>query len=332
MRRRLPLALTVTLCAALTGCDPALSVLDPRGPGAERINGLWWLLFWLGTAVFVAVLALLFVAHRRGTRPDNDAEPPWGDIRFILGAGAVIPTVILLIVMIPTFQIGAELSRIPDDADPVIHVIGHQFWWEVRYDALGVTTANEIHIPAGRPVQIRLNTRDVIHSFWIPELGGKLDMIPGRENRTWIQANEPGVYRGFCAEFCGIQHARMELLVVAQTEEEFAAWVAHQATPAAPPADPLAERGLDVFFQADCHLCHAVRGVVEPEAVGSPGPDLTHFGSRLTIGSAIMENNRGNLGGWLLNPQQRKPGNRMPRTFLDPESLFALIAYMESLQ
>jgi cytochrome c oxidase subunit II len=332
VRRGLSPFVVAVAALTLTACDPALSMLDTRGTGAERINILWWLMFWLGTAVFVAVMILLLLAHRAGSRHETRSEAPLGDIRFILIAGAAIPMVILMIVMIPTFQIGTELSRIPERADPVIEVIGHQFWWEIRYPDHGVITANEIHVPAGRAVEIILNTRDVIHSFWIPEVGGKLDMIPGRENRTWIEAHEPGVYRGFCAEFCGIQHARMELLLVAQTEAEFAAWIRTQQQVATLPEDPLAQRGLEVYFQADCHLCHAIRGVVEPTQVGSPGPDLTHFATRLTLGSAIMENNRGNLGGWLLNPQQRKPGNRMPRTFIDPESLHALLAYMETLR
>jgi cytochrome c oxidase subunit II len=317
---------------ALAGCEPDHSILNPQGPYATRIDELWWLLFWAGTIVFVIVMALLLYAHLPHRRRDEEGAVPGGDNRFIVVGGAIIPTVVILLVMIPTFQVGAELAPIPEGADPVIEIVGHQFWWEIRYPELGVVTANEVHIPVGRPVELILNTRDVIHAFWIPELAGKLDMIPGRENRTWIQADRAGVFRGACAEYCGIQHARMALILIAQEPAEFDAWVARQRQPAPEPQDPLALLGRDVYFRADCHLCHAVRGLVEPTTVGSPGPDLTHFASRLTLGSGIVENNRGNLGGWLLNPQHLKPGNRMPPTFLDPQSLLALITYMETLR
>jgi cytochrome c oxidase subunit II len=317
---------------ALAGCEPDHSILNPQGPYATRIDELWWLLFWAGTIVFVIVMALLLYAHLPHRRRDEEGAVPGGDNRFIVVGGAIIPTVVILLVMIPTFQVGAELAPIPEGADPVIEIVGHQFWWEVRYPEYGVVTANEIHIPAGRPVELRLLTRDVIHSFWIPELAGKLDMIPGRENRTWLQADEPGVYRGPCAEYCGIQHTRMEVLVIAQPEADFSEWLAHQAREAIAPTTDVERLGQEVYFQADCHLCHAIRGVAEPTQAGSPGPDLTHLASRLTLGSAIMENNRGNLGGWILDPQQAKPGNRMPPTFLDPASLHALIAYLESLR
>jgi cytochrome c oxidase subunit II len=328
----LRIAVPAGFIAAMTGCDPIHSILVPAGPYAERITFLWWLMFSLGTAVFLAVLALLGYAHHPGRRRGPDGSVPMGDLRFIVVAGAIVPALVVFVVMIPTFRIGAELARIPDGAHPLIEIVGHQFWWEVRYPEYGVVTANEIHIPAGRPVELRLLTRDVIHSFWIPELAGKLDMIPGRENRTWLQADEPGVYRGPCAEYCGIQHTRMEVLVIAQPEADFSEWLAHQAREAIEPTTDVERLGQEVYFQADCHLCHAIRGVAEPTQAGSPGPDLTHLASRLTLGSAIMENNRGNLGGWILDPQQAKPGNRMPPTFLDPASLHALIAYLESLR
>ena len=210
---------------------------------------------------------------------------------------------------------------------------GYQWWWDVRYeDSLPIRrlrTANEIHIPVGRPVRLLLESGDVNHSFWVPRLQGKLDLIPGQTNTLWLQADEPGVYQGQCAEYCGEQHAHMGLLVVAQPPDEFARWYEGQLAGAAEPTDSLRRRGQEVFTGSGCALCHAVRGT---GAMAAVGPDLTHLASRRTLGAGMVPNTRGYLGGWIVNPQAIKPGNRMPAMPLSGPELQALLAYLEGLQ
>jgi cytochrome c oxidase subunit 2 len=199
----------------------------------------------------------------------------------------------------------------------------------VRYPASGFVTANEIHIPVGQPVRFELASEDVVHNLWVPELLGKFDLIPGKTNVTWIQADQPGEYMGLCAEYCGIQHARMRFVVIAVPPEQFAAWLDGQRQPAAAPTDSPQLRGQQVFLAADCGTCHTIAGTNIAERVG---PDLTHLASRRTLGAGSLANNRGNLAGWLLNPQSIKPGNKMPPTALSGEDLQALLAYLESLK
>jgi cytochrome c oxidase subunit 2 len=199
----------------------------------------------------------------------------------------------------------------------------------VRYPEGGIVSANEIHVPVGRPVRLNLTSRDVIHSFWVPQLTVKTDLIPGHTNTTWIQATRPGTYRGQCAEYCGLQHAKMAILVVADPPGTFARWLATEQQPAAAAADPLAARGRLALERNSCAACHTVRGTA---ATGTVGPDLTHFGGRRTIGAGALANTRGNLGGWIVNSQTVKPGNKMPPQPLTSEELQDLLAYLESLR
>jgi cytochrome c oxidase subunit II len=203
------------------------------------------------------------------------------------------------------------------------------WWWEVRYPEQSIIIANEIHIPAGEPVKLELASVDVIHSFWVPQLHGKRDMIPGIENVFTIQADEPGVYRGQCGEYCGTQHANMAFHVVAHPRDEFDAWRAERTKPRTEPATAEERRGFEVFMNAGCAQCHAVRGT---QAKGNVGPDLTHLGSRRTIGAALLPNTRGNLAGWIADPQAIKPGVKMPRSYLPADDLLDLVTYLESLQ
>jgi cytochrome c oxidase subunit 2 len=305
------------------------SVVDPQGPAAAHIANLWWILLAAGTVIFVLVMVLLLVGLLRRRQDRNTlAAPPSGGRMIVLG-GIVMPVVVLSGVLALTVNTLLALSAPAKADDYVVEVIGHQFWWEVRYPQHTVLTANEIHIPAGRPVRVHLAAQDVIHSFWVPQLHGKLDMIPGQTNSFWLQADNPGEYKGLCAEFCGTQHAKMLFLVIAQPEDEFQAWLTHQRRPAAVPLEPLAQRGLEVFLSAGCIECHAVRGT---DASGNLGPDLTHVASRRTLGAAIMPNNAGNLSGWIADPQHIKPGNLMPDSPLTGEELQALLAYMQTLQ
>src|SRR5690606_36504523 len=216
-----------------------------------------------------------------------------------------------------------------DDA-LTIDVIGHQWWWEVRYrgeraDQL-VITANEVHVPVGERVRFVVRSSDVIHSLWMPNFGGKIDLMPDRENTLWIEATEPGVFRGRCAEFCGMRHGKMAFMMIAHGPEEFAAWLERGRTAAPPPADELARRGHDAFMTGTCATCHRIRGT---SAFGGFGPNLTHIGSRRTIAAGSAPNTRATLTAWLVDPQQLKPGAHMPATDLQAETLHALVHYLE---
>lgn len=319
-------------CASPTVREPAIpSALDPQGPAAANIEGLWWIMFWLGAAVFVAVTALLLLIvfiHRRQEQLDPDLQAP--DHRsWVWWGGAIIPFLILATVLFFTLRSHIALANPPTEPVAVIEVVGWRWWWEVRYPDQQIVTANEIHIPVGEPVLLRLTAGDVIHSFWVPELHGKMDMIPGKTNTLWLQADEPGVYRGICAEFCGMQHAKMHYMVVAQSADDYAAWLEEQRQPAAEPDSAALQQGQQLFFQADCAFCHAISGTA---ANGRIGPDLTHVASRQTLAAGTLPNNRGSMGGWITNPQHIKPGNLMPPTRLNSEELQLLLDYLASLQ
>lgn len=303
------------------------SVLDPKGPSAERIADLSWFLIGLGTAVFVVVMALVIVSVFRGRRTGGEEPEVPGGTGFIIG-GIVFSVVVLTVVLAGTLW---ALSALADD-DPgalSIHVVGHQFWWEIRYPDQDVITANELHIPVGEPVRVTLTADDVIHSFWVPELAGKTDLLPNKTNVLTLQADQPGIYRGQCAEFCGIQHAFMAFHVVAEEPEQFAAWLDLQTQPAVEPSSDIVRRGQDVFLGSACVYCHRVEGT---NAQAMVGPDLTHLASRDYIAAGTLENNRGNLAGWILDPQAIKPGNLMPGVDLPPEDFQALLTYLESLE
>jgi cytochrome c oxidase subunit 2 len=229
--------------------------------------------------------------------------------------------------------LGAIVPTRGDRGDLVVEVTGRLWWWHVRYldptPSNVFATANEIRVPVGRRVEVRLTSDDVIHSFWVPSLQGKLDLIPGKRTVTWIRADEPGVYRGQCAEYCGLQHAKMAFTVVAMPPAEFASWLANQRRPAAEPRDEDTRRGQAVFLNSGCALCHTIRGT--PTA-GVTGPDLTHVASRLTLAAGTIPNTKGHLGGWVANPQGIKPGALMPRLDLPAPDFHALLHYLMSLR
>ena len=304
------------------------SVLEPVGPEAAQIAGLTWFmlalggLLWLATVVFL-VLALRHRAHRAPRASDRGAKI------FIAVWGVVVPVVVLPGVFAYSLVVGVDISRpAPPDA-LTIEVVGHQFWWEVHYPDADVVTANEIHVPVGRPVRLELTSEDVIHSLWIPPVAGKTDLLPGRVNLMDFQVDEPGTYLGECAEFCGIQHARMQFVLVAQTEDEFQESLLTMQRGTAEPDTALEEAGRDVFLAAGCGRCHRIEDVSEGAGFA---PDLTHLASRETIAAGMLENTRGNLAGWILDPQGLKSGVRMPPNNLDGEELQALLAYLESLE
>jgi cytochrome c oxidase subunit 2 len=322
--------LALPLLTALSGCQGVQSALDPAADDAGRLALLSWVLFGGGTAIFVLVMALVLVAVY---------APPerrrWlGSSRAIVIGGFVFPTVTLTALLI----FGLSMMRANNasgEADPLrIEVIGEQYWWRVNYLDDGpdpaFVTANEIHVPVGRRVQILLKSADVIHSFWIPNFAGKVDMIPGHTNSLHFTAEREGVYRGQCTEFCGDQHALMVFDVVASDPAGFAGWRARQAQAAQAPATPFLAKGQELFTRSGCGNCHTVRGT---PAEGVLGPDLTHVGSRRSIGAGVFPNNAGTLGGWIANTQHLKGGARMPSYgSFTGEELRAVAEYMESLK
>jgi cytochrome c oxidase subunit 2 len=325
---------------------PTTSVHDPRGIVAAETASLGVVMFALAGVVFALVLLLLLIAvfrARGGEQWLQHASEPqlregWlarlGSTTFIVAGGVVMPLVILAPVLVMTFRSMAALAE-PDSRQPgevKIEVTAHQYWWEVHYPDSGFETANEIHVPVGTPVQLTLHSSDVIHSFWVPQLFGKRDLTPGRATTTWFQADEAGVFRGECAELCGIQHARMYFLVIAEPQEDFAAWLDSQKQPASTPQDQAVQRGAGVFAREGCIECHAIRySSSGPPTGGQIAPDLTHVGGRRTLASAIMANTQENMLSWIGDPQALKPGNAMPTRPMDAESLRALAAYLSSL-
>lgn len=313
----------------LGGCEGPQSTLSPAGRGAEEITRLFWWLVAGGATVWLIVLGLAVYAIRVRRKKHDRRQAAI----FIIGGGAIIPTLILAGYL--TFA----LAMLPDILEPApegsvrIAVSGEQWWWRVHYytdDGREVALANEIRMPVDEPVQFFLESPDVIHSFWIPSIGGKMDMIPGRINRLKLEATRTGTFRGACAEYCGTSHALMSFYAVVMERDEFEEWLEHQAEPAAVPADPLAARGQDVFIETGCGSCHAVRGT---PADGAVGPDLTHVGSRLSIGAAILPNEQDAFLRWVAHTDDIKPGVHMPAFEMLPEDdLTALSAYLEGLK
>ncbi len=315
------------------------SALDPHGPAATHIDSLWWLMFGLGTAVFLLVLGLLIAALLRQRRATSDTPPDSSDgdtgRRWLIRGGLLLPLIVLAIVFGYTVYTLAAVENAQAQADLHIKVTAQRWWWQVEYPDQDVTTANEIHIPVGVHVQFQLESQDVIHSFWVPELHGKMDVIPPLTNHLTLQADQVGVYRGECAEFCGLQHATMGFMVVAESQQDFDAWVANQREPAVEPNDPTAKAGQRVFQSAGCVYCHSIQGLDAQSLVGSKpdlGPDLTHLASRQTIVGASLTNNTGNLAGWIVDAQHIKQGSDMPPISLNSRDLQALLAYLQSLR
>jgi cytochrome c oxidase subunit II len=316
------------------------SAVDPAGPQAGRIDGLWRVMLYLLSAIYLIVMIVVAIAAFRGRirTQDNDLITQQHDrerrMSRTVTAGVLTTVAILFVLLVSSFLVGRALHSNPDPSNAlVIEVNAHQWWWDLRYNnpvpSQIVTTANEIHIPVGRPIMFRLNSSDVIHSFWVPNLHGKTDMIPGRTLETWLQADRAGVYRGQCAEFCGHQHAHMAFVVVAEPVEQFQAWYQAQLQNAPAPATESQINGQKVFLSKPCVMCHRIQGT---DAGGRVGPDLTHVASRQTIAAGTLQNTRDHLTKWITNSQDVKPGNRMPPIPVDDNELNALLDYIQSLK
>ncbi|WP_061138102.1 cytochrome c oxidase subunit II [Caballeronia fortuita] len=316
------------------------SALNPAGIQASRILDLWHLTLAVCCVVFAAILLACLIAMIRTPRA-NRATPAdlsvagrrEPRVRFWVAAATGVSTLLLVGLLLADVLTDRALSRLPVDQALRIDMTGYQWWWQARYladgDTPGFTLANELHVPVGRPVVVSLKAADVIHTFWVPNLHGKKDMIPGRDATIEFRADKAGVYRGQCAEFCGYEHALMAFQVVADPPAQYEAWAARQRTPSAAPSEDIAMRGRDVFMGQDCARCHTVRGT---DAHGTIGPDLTHVASRQFIAAGTLANNRGNLAGWIVDPRTLKPGTAMPPTRLAPDDLQALLTWMETLE
>jgi len=338
-RKRIPgLGLLAAAGILLTGCQEQLplSLLDPQGPVARMQSGLLQLSLYvaIGIGLFVSI-ALLYVVFRFRARGDLSHVP-----KQIQGNTALeiiwtlIPVIILAFVAVPTVRAAFATDKPPAEAKEVIRAIGHQWWFAFEYPNAGFTTASEMVIPVGEPILVELTSNDVIHSFWVPKLAGKMDAMPGRVNRMWLLAEEEGIYYGQCAEFCGTNHAEMRFRVLAVSREEYDAWIRERQAGAKEPTDPVALAGKALFEgegnRTACFTCHTIDG--STKATGTVGPNLSNIGARATIASAL-ENNAENLRAWILDPQSIKPEvNMTGHPNLTEEELEALITYLQSLK
>ncbi|HEY5087018.1 MAG TPA: cytochrome c oxidase subunit II, partial [Gemmatimonadaceae bacterium] len=308
-----PVALPLALALAAVSCAGAPAIFGTHGLAADRIAVLGWVFTIISCVVLAVVTVLVIVALARrqaapAGRPANAIEHSGHAVRWIVVGGIIVPAITLVASFLVTLVIQAEVSNPPRPPVATIEVTGHRWWWEVKYLGAGpnetVVTANEIHVPVGQPVRLELVSADVIHSFWVPQLAGKTDVIPGLRNTMWMQADQAGVYWGECAEYCGLQHTHMNLTVVAESPTAFRNWMAHQRQPSAGPTDSATAEGLNAFRRTGCAICHSIQGT---DAQGRVGPDLTHLASRSRIAAGTLPNTPGNLAGWIANAQALKP-------------------------
>jgi cytochrome c oxidase subunit II len=327
------------LALVTAGCERLPKSLDSAGRGAEMIADLFWFFTAVSVIVWIGVVAALITAlfRRRGRASERYAEETdraahEGAARVVVTAvGATVVT--LLALTAASYFTDRGLANLTGNKALTIDVSARQWWWEAEYESNDpsqrITTANELHIPIGTPVNLKLSSADVIHSFWVPELTGKQDLVPGRHNVLRLVATRPGVYRGQCAEYCGLQHAHMAIIVVAETAKDFEAWRERQLAPAADPGNDEARRGREVFLQKPCVMCHKISGT---PAGSRAGPDLTHVASRRGLAANTLPFTRGSLAAWIADPQSVKPGSKMPLTQLTADELNAVVAYLEGLQ
>jgi cytochrome c oxidase subunit II len=318
---------------AISGCGKQ-STLDTHSPPSHDIRTLFWWMLGVASIFFFGAVAMLILAWFRRSEPGL----PWVkrkeggglETRLVVIFGMAIPVVVLvaLFFVSDVYVIGKTDPPDTGSTSMSIEVTGHQWWWEARYPGTTAVTANEIHIPARTRINLIGNTDDVIHSFWVPALNRKIDLIPGRNNRMLLYADAPGTYRGQCAEFCGLQHAHMAFEVIAEEPAKFQAWLRNMSSKARRPATPAELAGQQQFMSDQCASCHTIRGT---PAQGEIGPDLTHLASRSTIAALTVTNDQAGLTEWIRDPQHAKPGNRMPQLNLSPQQIDSIVAYLRSL-
>lgn len=319
----------IAAVAVLGGCSGPQSALDPAGPGAERIAGLF---HWMAIGSAVIWLGLLGLTVYLTRMQPDEHEPKLGH-RLIFFGGVVLPTIVLTVLLVFGLDLLNDLVEPPTSSRLRVEIVGEEWWWRVRYlpeQGDPVTAANEVRLPQGEPVVFEVTAHDVIHSFWIPSLGGKIDMIPGRRNTISLMATRTGVFRGTCSEYCGMAHALMAFSAIVMPADEFDAWLEEQRSEAVVPQEALARRGSELFLANGCDACHTVRGTA---ADGALGPDLTHVASRHTIGAGLLPPSREAFRRWIARPDKVKPGVLMPGYAALPEDVLdALVAYMTALR
>jgi cytochrome c oxidase subunit 2 len=332
-RLTLPTAIIFVVTALLTGCASSApgNGLVTAGPVAAMEASLYNLIFWIAIAVFIVVEAILLWTVIRFRRRTNDGIPAQTHGHTGLEIGwTIIPFLILAYIAIPTLTTITAATAAPTGPDVVkVKVIGHQWWWEFQYPDLGVVTSDELHIPVGQKISLEIETADVIHSFWVPKLGGKVQAIPNQHNTSWIQADEAGTFQAQCYQLCGVSHANMRFIVIAESKDAFAAWTKNELAPSAKAASADAQKGALVFATGACVGCHTISGTA---AAGKVGPNLTHIGSHQTLAGAIIPNNPEHLAAWLHNPPGVKPGSIMPNLNLTDDQVTSLVAYLEELK
>ncbi|MBI3954404.1 MAG: cytochrome c oxidase subunit II [Chloroflexi bacterium] len=330
--RWLPLLFLAVVAALGVGCqqrDP-MTTIAPKSDVGSMIQGLYVLLFWLSVVVFVVVEGLLVYAVLRFRAKPGQGIPAQvhGNNRLEI-AWTIAPAIILVVIAVPTWATIFKTAAEPGPNALRVEVVARQWWWEFRYPELNLVTANELHLPVDRQVAFTLKSGDVIHSFWVPQLGGKQDVVPGRVNKLQFTPNTTGTYYGQCVELCGASHALMRMRAIVQTQEDFDAWVKGNRTPPTAPTGAEAQRGADVFAKGACVACHTIEGT---PGKGTVGPNLTYFGSRTTLAAGIMPNTAENIARWLRDPAAVKPQAKMPNLNLSEHDISALVAYLSSLK
>lgn len=341
-RWRLASLLPLVIALALAGCgqldnsavDHTPNILDPQGPIALSESNLFWFILVVSTVVFVIVIAALLYSIIRFRARPGAPEPRQLHGNTTLEIGwTIVPSVVLAGVLVMTITTMVQIQQPTNARTITVNAIGHQWWWEFQYPSEGIVTADEMWVPTGAIVHINLVSNNVIHSFWVPQLTGKTDVIPGHNNAMWLKADATGWYRGECAEFCGTQHAHMDFLVHAVSPTDYQSWVQQQQAPAAQSSDALAQQGQKFFTTGACVGCHMINGVTNNGNSTLIGPNLTHFGSRKWIAGGVTANTPQNLAAWIRDAQSVKNGSDMPSfTTLPQSEIDALVAYLDSLQ
>lgn len=306
------------------------NIINPASDQADQIYRLSVYFIVTATAVLLLVVILLGYILLKFRAKANDAEPRQTRDnktveRWMIAGPAILVGIFFYLTLDTMRQVAPPIT----DQIPDIIITGHQFWWEVHYPGDSLTTANEVHMPVGKKLLIQLKSADVIHDWWVPALGNKMDLIPGRDNHVWITIRKPGIYEGTCSEFCGAQHAWMRIKVIAQDTEDFKTWLAKNKQPATAVKETLALKGKDIFLKSDCSSCHAIKGTT---AQGTIGPNLTHLRSRSTLLSGMLSNTNDHIENWIRDPQKIKPGALMPKFISRADTLDALVAYVSQLQ
>ena len=308
----------------------ATSVLAPASPQGREVLDLFWIVLILAGVIFLVVTTLVITAVIRFRERPGGPPPSTLDESITLEVvWTVIPTLILAALFVLTVRVMHQVAPNPKDSRPDLRIVAHQWWWELHYPQYGVTSANEFHLPVQRQLLLRLESADVVHDFWVPALGKKVDAIPGHPNTLTFTIDHPGIYLGTCDEFCGAEHAWMRIRVIGQRESDFEAWAEHQAQPAVEPSTPDARRGAKLFLTKTCASCHTIAGTT---ADGTTGPDLTHLAGRQMLASGVLANTPENLSKWIADPQGIKPGCNMPDLHLDRSEVELLTAYLKELQ